>query len=176
MTQDINDENAPVPEPVPEPVPAAREPLPYTYSLTAGPEVLRSDGVLIPPDPANADREEYAFWLAAGNEPAPYVPPAAPVLSEQEKLASRFRKRAAAKDDLLATMAAENVARVNSGAWTAGDLASLLNALAPVLAMVQSLSYEMAAQAISTSTHPLLTPDIKAGWVARLQTHFYPEG
>lgn len=30
-----------------------------------------SDGVAIPPDPRNADWQEYQLWLAAGNEPDP---------------------------------------------------------------------------------------------------------
>lgn len=168
---------APPPAPAPAPAPAPEpEPLPFGYTLTAGAAVQRSDGALVPADPANPAWQEYQRWLAAGHTAAPYVAPPAVVLSNEAMLASRFAKRAAAKDHLLATMAAENVGRVQDGTWTAQDLTGLLSALAPVLAMVQSLSYELAAQAIASSTHPLLTPAIKAGWVAKLQAHFYPEG
>jgi hypothetical protein len=49
-----------------------------SYQLTPGSCVLRvSDGVFIPPDPANSDWQAYQAWQADGNqasepdEPAP---------------------------------------------------------------------------------------------------------
>ena len=48
----------------------------YTYALTATTTILRSDGAGIPPDPANSDYVQYLLWVAAGNAPTPYTPPA----------------------------------------------------------------------------------------------------
>ena len=47
----------------------------YTYSLTSGPFVLRSDGAFIPSDPANMDWQTYQMWLATGNIPTPRPSP-----------------------------------------------------------------------------------------------------
>jgi DNA-binding CsgD family transcriptional regulator len=49
------------------------------YTLTAKPEIVirNSDGASIPTnDPSNKQCSEYLAWIAAGNTPAPYVPPA----------------------------------------------------------------------------------------------------
>lgn len=45
------------------------------YQLTAIPNVVlrTADGAMIPPDPANADRQAYEAWVAAGNQPAPFA-------------------------------------------------------------------------------------------------------
>lgn len=49
------------------------------YKLTDGATVIRTaDGAGIPDDPRNADRREYARWLAAGNTPDPADPPPVP--------------------------------------------------------------------------------------------------
>jgi len=61
----------------------------YTYELTEGTIIKRSDGAFIPNDPANRDYAEYQEWLKAGNTPTPYTPPAPePVksLTPKEKL------------------------------------------------------------------------------------------
>jgi hypothetical protein len=51
-----------------------------TYLLDPGGAVLRqADGCWIPDDPANADRQTYAAWLAAGHVPEPYAVPTPPV-------------------------------------------------------------------------------------------------
>lgn len=50
-----------------------------TYRLSSGECVLRiEDNAFIPPDPANADYQEYLAWIEAGNtpEPAPALSPA----------------------------------------------------------------------------------------------------
>lgn len=49
-----------------------------SYQLIAdSTTVLRSDGVYIPADLANADYEAYLAWMAAGNTPAPASTPTA---------------------------------------------------------------------------------------------------
>ena len=95
-----------------------------------------------------------------------------------EKDQSRYQKRAAVKDELLAYMAADNMSRVRSGVWTVADLTSLLDDPAVVAAnsLMGTLSFELATQQISAATTSLLTPEIKAEWVSRLETHYYLEG
>lgn len=107
-------------------------------------------------------------------------PPDPPSQFERDK--SRYEKRAAAKDSLIAYMAADNMSRVrlgvDSGGWTVADLTSLMSdpALAAANAYMGTLSFELAAQAIASATTPLLTPAIRADWIAKLTEHFYLEG
>lgn len=93
--------------------------------------------------------------------------------ARKARLERRFRLRAAAKDGLIGWMAADNVMRIQAGEWTVPDLISLLTDLAPINLMMQTLSFELAAQAIAASTNPLLTDGIKAAWGAKLTEHFY---
>lgn len=91
---------------------------------------------------------------------------------------ARYEKRAAVKDQLLAWMAADNMSRVRSGEWTVQDLTALLAdpAVAAANQFMSTLSFELAAQAITSASTSLLTPSIRADWIARLQAHFYLEG
>ena len=95
-----------------------------------------------------------------------------------EKDQSRYQKRAAVKDELMAYMAADNMSRVRSGVWSVADLTALLDdpAVVAANALMGTLSFEIAAQQISAVTTPLLTPEIKADWVSRLEAHYYLEG
>lgn len=104
--------------------------------------------------------------------------PPVPEPSQFERDEARYRKRAAVKDTLLAYMAADNMSRVRSGTWTVADLTALLAdpAVATANACMGTLSFELAAQAIASASTPLLTPEIRADWIARLQEHFYLEG
>lgn len=90
---------------------------------------------------------------------------------------ARYAKRAAVKDQLLAYMAADNMSRVRSGEWTVADLTSLL--ADPVVAtanqFMSTLSFELAAQSIASASTPLLTPAIRADWIARLEAAFFTE-
>ncbi|MDR3373158.1 MAG: hypothetical protein P4L98_05450 [Ancalomicrobiaceae bacterium] len=58
------------------------------YALTDGAmpinaqPILRSDGAIIPPDPANRDWQAYQEWLAEGNLPVPSVAPAPDTAAE----------------------------------------------------------------------------------------------
>jgi nucleoside phosphorylase len=103
--------------------------------------------------------------------------PAEPVTppTQRELDVARYRNRAQARDGLLAEMAADNMARVRSGAWGVGDLTALMSdpSTKVVLELINALSFEMAASALAAATHPLLTPEIKAGWVAKLQEKFF---
>lgn len=116
---------------------------------------------------------DYAAWLAAGNTPEPA--PVAPAPTQRELDESRYLKRAAVQGALLSWMAADNMSRVRSGVWTVPQLTSLLEdpAVKAASEYMGTLSYELAAQAIATATHPLMTPEIKAAWVAKLTEHFY---
>ena len=95
-----------------------------------------------------------------------------------EKDQSRYTKRAAVKDELMAYMAADNMRRVRSGAWSVADLTALLAdpAVVAANALMGTLSFELAAQQIQAATTPLLTAEIKAEWVSRLEAHYYLEG
>ena len=59
-----------------------------TYTLTGSTTIIRDiDGANIPPDEANTDYQAYLAWVAEGNTPNPYVPPAPPTpLTAAEKL------------------------------------------------------------------------------------------
>ena len=95
-----------------------------------------------------------------------------------EKDQLRYTKRAAAKDELLAYMAADNMSRVRSGAWSVTDLTALMDdpAVVAANALMGTLSFELAAQQIQAATTPLLTAEIKVDWVSRLEAHYYLEG
>lgn len=58
-----------------------------SYQLTQTDAVVRtSDGAFIPPDPGNADYQQFLAWLEAGNtpDPAPEPEPAsAPTAAEK---------------------------------------------------------------------------------------------
>jgi hypothetical protein len=46
------------------------------YQLTATDVVVRNgDGMNIPNDPGNADRQQYEAWLEDGGVPDPYIKP-----------------------------------------------------------------------------------------------------
>ena len=95
-----------------------------------------------------------------------------------EKDQSRYQKRAAVKDELMAYMAADNMGRVRSGVWSVTDLTGMLDdpAVVAANALMGTLSFELAAQQINAATTPLLTSEIKADWVSRLESHYYLEG
>lgn len=108
-----------------------------------------------------------------------FTPPPEPEGPSQfDKDQARYQKRAAVKDELLAWMAADNMSRVRSGTWTVADLTGLLDdpAVVAANALMGTLSFELAAAQIAAATTPLLTPEIKADWISRLEAHYYLEG
>lgn len=113
-----------------------------------------------------SDPETYANALAG------YLASAGQV-SKFDRDQARYQRRAAVKDEMIAWMAADNMSRVRSGVWSVADLQALLVDLGAVNGMMQTLSYEQAAQAIATAGNPLMTAEIKAAWVAKLTEHFY---
>ena len=144
------------------------------------------DGVVINHAEAESDFAHLQGWIPADDSRIGDFwdgdkfthPPAPPEPSQFDRDKSRYEKRAAVKDQLLAWMAADNMSRVRSGAWTVQDLTALLAdpAVAAANQFMSTLSFELAAQAIASASTPLLTPAIRADWVARLQAHFYMEG
>ena len=98
-----------------------------------------------------------------------------PTPTQRELDFNRYIKRSAVRDRLLADMAADNMTRVRSGAWTVADLQGLMAdpQTKVVIDLINALSFEMAIAALSASPNPLLTTEIKAGWVAKLQERLY---
>lgn len=89
------------------------------YRLIETDIVVRvGDGAFIPNDPANRDRLEYEAWLAAGNTPDPYVPPAP---SRREVLKSVVVRRLNDAGKLLAARAALEADPLSHELWYAAD-------------------------------------------------------
>lgn len=132
-----------------------------------------ADGAFIPADPANTDYTAYLEWVDAGNTPEPAPEPEPLTQRQLDEL--RYEKRASVKDQLIAYMAADNMQRVRNGEWTVQDLTSLMQdtALQAAQGFMQTLSFELAAQAISQSEHVLMTEEIKSNWINKLQENFY---
>lgn len=145
------------------------------YKLTENsPGVTRTtDGAHIPNDQDNADWNAYQAWLLAGNTPEPV--PAEPIATQFELDQRRYQRRATVQAELMSWMAADNMSRVRSGAWTVPQLTGLLDdpAVKATQTYMATLSYELAAQSIAAATTPLLTAEIKTAWIAKLQAHFY---
>jgi len=108
-------------------------------------------------------------------EPTPGADPDPEPTTQFEIDKRRYMRRDAVKGILIAEMAAENMVRVRAGEWTVPELIGLAND--PLLVQVQgymnTLSFELAAQALASSDHPLLTQEIKMGWVEKLQAAFF---
>lgn len=131
--------------------------------ITDGPEVAQWDG---------------QAWRVLPQRPIPPAEPEPPAPSQFARDEARYRKRAAVKDELLSYMAADNMSRVRAQEWTVADLTGLVAdpAVKATMDFMGTLSFELAAQSIATASTPLLTPAIRADWIARLQAHFYLEG
>lgn len=94
---------------------------------------------------------------------------------QREQDFARFKKRAYAKDSIIAEMAAGNMERVRSGIWTVSQLIVLTQdpELKQILDDVNTLSFEIAYSRVDGLTNPLLTTEIKNSWKVLLQSHFY---
>lgn len=151
-----------------------------SYRLTGEGYVIRiADGAKVPITTSaeypntNHDYLTYLAWLEAGNAPEPAPPPTA---DEQRVLdQNRYKRRAEVQAELMSWMAADNMSRVRSGVWTVSDLTGLMADPAVQLAQayMATLSFELVAEAIQGATTPLLTPEIKADWISKLQAKFF---
>lgn len=94
---------------------------------------------------------------------------------QKAKDKARFEKRASVKDEIIATMASENMERVRNGVWTTAELISLTQDtdLKNLLDDINTLSYEIAYSKIDGIQNQLLTEEIKGSWKSLLYSHFY---
>lgn len=147
----------------------------YSGAVQIDPYAPLPPGTITPPPDTTGD--EVAMWTGVDWVVLPERPPA-PEPSQFARDEARYAKRAAARDGLIAYMAADNMGRVRDGAWSVPDLMSLLDdpAVAAANAYMSTLSFELAAGAIASASTPLLTPETRADWIARLQEHYYLEG
>jgi hypothetical protein len=96
----------------------------------------------------------------------------------QQRDLIKYRKRAAVKDQIIAEMATENVDRLRRGVWTTPQLIALTQdaELKLVQDDINSLSFELAVMKLNSVSNPLITPDIKLGWIQKVMKHYYNEG
>lgn len=82
----------------------------------------------------------------------------------------KYLRRAESKNLLMAEMAAMNVARVKNGTWTVAQLTALMQdeQIKALIAYMETLSFELAIGVTQGLTNPLITPEIKSAWTARL--------
>ncbi len=94
---------------------------------------------------------------------------------QKEKDRERFRKRADVKDEILISIAANNMERVRQGVWTVPELVGLTQdaQLKDLLDDINTLSYEIAYSKVDALTSPALNQDIKNEWKGLLYGHFY---
>lgn len=160
----------------------------YFVGLTEADESPLEPGVwLIPAGAVDAEAPNNpvgykAKWNGSGFEleaipvePEPEPTPEPEPLTQRQLDELRYQKRASVKDQLIAYMAADNMQRVRNGEWTVQNLTSLMQdpALQAAQGFMQTLSFELAAQAISQSDHALMTEEIKSNWINKLQENFY---
>lgn len=157
----------------------------YFLGPTTADESPLEPGVFLIPalaedaEPPTVPAGKLAKWQSGGwvfeDIPAPPDLPEAPVLTAKEKDEIRFMKRASAKNRIIAEFAAENMERVRNGVWTVPQLVGLTQdtGLKALLDNVNTLSFEIAASMVPGLTNSLLTTEIKAAWVTKLQANFY---
>lgn len=82
----------------------------------------------------------------------------------------KYLRRAESKNLLMAEMAAMNVARIKNGTWTVAHLTALMQdeQIKALIAHMETLSFELAIGVTQGLTNPLITPEIKSAWTARL--------
>jgi len=82
----------------------------YSYELTSSTSIKRSDGAVIPADPANRDYAEYQSWVAAGNTPTPL-----PTLTLDEQKIDAIDQLKAVASSLLSSSDWMVIRKVDAG-------------------------------------------------------------
>jgi hypothetical protein len=84
-------------------------------------------------------------------------------------------KRAAAKDGMIATLAAGNMARIRSGTWTVPQLVTFMQdtTVLQILTDINTLSFELAYSKVDFIASELITTGIKNEWKSLLASNFY---
>lgn len=95
----------------------------------------------------------------------------------QQKDLIKYKKRAAVRDQIIAEMATENVDRLRRGVWSTPQLIALTQdaELKLVQDDINSLSFELAVMKLNSVSNPLITQDIKMGWIQKVMKHYYNE-
>lgn len=104
---------------------------------------------------------------ALQDAPAPTPP------TQFEKDEQMIAKRLAKVNELLAWMAAGNLARMNDGTWPIASVIQLNIDLVPINSLIQCGSFELAMSEIEKSTNELLTKKIKDSWKAKLAENLF---
>lgn len=127
-------------------------------------------GWVIPADAANFDYQQVQAFIDGGG-----VVAEAATKPTLELDTERYLKRAAAKNQLMAEMAAMNIGRLKDRTWTTQQLVGLMADpdIVKLIAHMETLSFELAIGVINGITNELVTPAIKATWISRLQAHLY---
>lgn len=87
----------------------------------------------------------------------------------------RYLKRAGAKDGMIATLAAGNMARIRAGTWTVPELVSFMQdaVVVQILTDINTLSFELAYQKVDLISSALINTSIKNEWKSLLAANFY---
>ena len=137
--------------------------------ITATSVQRTNDMAVIQENTTSPEWMNYQDWLAGGNTPLPVeVPPVKTVL---ELDTDKYLRRATSKNLLTAEMAAMNIGRLKSGTWTTAQLVNLMQdpEIKSLVDHMETLSFELAIGVIQSLANPLITPEIKATWISKLQ-------
>jgi hypothetical protein len=123
------------------------------YQLMFHDAVLRnSDGAVIPNDEGNRDWLAYREWLAAGNVPNPYIPPASPVPTQVTMRQARLALNAAGLLSAVqaAVDAGDEATKINWEYASAVDRNdALVTTLAPAIGLTSAQLDALFTQAAS---------------------------
>jgi len=119
-----------------------------TYTSTNSTTIIRdADGANIPDDLANTDYQAYLAWLAEGNTPNPYVPPAPPAIPQQVPM---WAVRTVLQNDGLFDQAQALITASTDNAlknvWEYGNFADRNSAAIATLAAALDLTSEQVDQ------------------------------